>query len=174
MCFGVLSSTLHPLCVPASLWRGRSSSLSLPDWTGVVNEGRFLEKHVVCCLQKKILFDVHRFLWWGLRLYSVCLLKSYINVNLTWNCKKSCEYPSISRHLLNVFGNKNEYAIWLIYYILRTNFYGLLNHTRPGSRPFCCVFLSFFYSWLIFLFLLSSFCPMLFICSVSLWIILPD
>lgn len=151
MCFGVLSSTLHPLCVPASLWRGRSSSLSLPDWTGVVNEGRFLEKHVVCCLQKKVLFDVHRFLWWGLRLYSVCLLKSYINVNLTWNCKKSCEYPSISRHLLNVFGNKNEYAIWLIYYILRTNFYGLLNHTRPGSRPFCCVFLSFFYLWLIFL-----------------------
>lgn len=39
----------------------------------------------------------------------------YINVNLTWSCKKSCEYPSISHHLRNVFGNKSEYMINILY-----------------------------------------------------------
>lgn len=51
---------------------------------------------------------------------------------------------------------KMNTAIWLIYCILRSNFYGILNHTRPGSDPFCLFLFftrsSFFYvSFVVFL-----------------------
>ncbi len=102
---------LHPpphMC-PSPPYKGGRSSLSSSNWMGVVNEAPVdFWKNMLCVVYRKVLFDVHIFLRWGLRLYSVCLLKRNINVNLTWNCKKLCECPSISRHLLTIFENKYE------------------------------------------------------------------
>lgn len=76
--------------------------------------------------------------------YSVCLLKRNINVNL--NCKKSCEYPSISCHLLKVFGNEYRYMINILYIKKQLLWASDSYQTRK------CSFLFFlFYSWLIFL-----------------------
>lgn len=81
--------------------------------------------------------------------YSVCLLKRNINVNLTWSCKKSCEYPSISRHHLKVFGNKYEYCCMInILYITKQ----LLWASEPyQNSKWSFLFVSFFNLWLIFL-----------------------
>lgn len=165
MCFGVLSSTHLPICVPASLRRGRSSSLSLSDWMGVVNEAPVdFRRNMSCVVYRKVLFDVHKFLWRGLRLYSVCLLKRNINVNLTWNCKKSCEYPPISRHLLKVFGNKYEYRYMInILYITKQLLWASESYqTRKWSFLFVSFFTgsSFFYvSFFVFLSnVISMFC----------------
>lgn len=150
MCFGVLCSAHCPMCVPASSWRRRSSSLSLSDWMGVGNKAPLdFRRNMSCVVYRKVLLDVHRFLWWGLRLYSVCLLKRNINVNLTWNCKKSCEYPSISRHLLKVFGNKYEYRYMInILYIKKQLQWASESYQ---TRKWSFLFFLFFNLWLIFL-----------------------
>ena len=138
-----------------------SSSLSHSDWMRVVNEAPvdFGEPcHVL--FTERSSFDVHRFLWriQGLRLYSVCLLKRNINVNLTWNRKKSCEYPSISRHHLKVFGIKYEY--WYMINILYIAKQLLWASESYQNNKWSFLFVYFFNLWLIFLCL--SFCPMLF------------
>lgn len=170
MCFGVLSSTHSPLSVPPLLVKEKELffvPLRL-DESGKQSPSRFW-RTMSCVVYRKVLFDVHRFLWRirGLRLYSVCLLKRNINVNLTWNCKKSCEYPSISRHHLKVFGNKYEYCYMInILYITKQLLWA--SESYQNSK-WSFLFVSFFNLWLIFLCLFfSSFRPMLFICSVSL------
>lgn len=152
MCFGVLSSTHSPLSVPPLLVKEKELffvPLRL-DESGKQSPSRFW-RTMSCVVYRKVLFDVHRFLWRirGLRLYSVCLLKRNINVNLTWNCKKSCEYPSISRHHLKVFGNKYEYCYMInILYITKQLLWA--SESYQNSK-WSFLFVSFFNLWLIFL-----------------------
>lgn len=97
-----------PVC-PTS-FRGRrsssSSSSSLLHWLGAMRKIRSIFEETSCVVYRKVLCDVHIFL--PVRIASLfCLsVEELHKCESDMKSMMSCEYPSISCHLLNIFEGK--------------------------------------------------------------------
>lgn len=177
--FDALSATFSPALAFWSLKRGGGSTLPHPDWIRGVSKAApsFFGWNVECVVRRSSssLLYIH-YTGKSLRILSLfCMsVEEHIDVNLISNCKKSCDHYLISRLLLNVFRNKYDMNIWLIWI---SNMYGLLNPKWPSNDFFFLMMFSIFYFFFvsayfsIYFFRFCASCPALFVFSLSVDIV---